>query len=75
MGAFVQNIYILLLISVPSSDMTELSEYVDDDGIRWTVERVRPNMALMNHYNCTWKARNNHFLRHTDVKVKGEYKP
>lgn len=51
---------------------SELSEYVDDDGIRWVAERKRPNISLLNHYQITWKPRNNHFLKHTDVKPKGE---
>ena len=47
------------------------SEFTDDEGIKWTREKRRPNISLMNHYNCTWKAKNNHFYRRTDVKVKG----
>ncbi len=49
----------------------EMTDYTDDEGVRWVVERKRPNIALLNHYQCTWKPKNNHFLRHTDVKPKG----
>ncbi|KAK3095256.1 hypothetical protein FSP39_012272 [Pinctada imbricata] len=50
-------------------------EYVDDDGIRWTVEKCRPNVSLMNFYNLSWKSRNNHFQRYGDVKSKEERRP
>jgi len=45
---------------------------VDDDGVRWTLEKNRPNVSLLNFYNISWKSRNNHFQRYTDVKPKGE---
>lgn len=48
------------------------SEYVDDEGVRWTLEKNRPNISLLNFYNFTWKSRNNHFQRYTDVKPKGK---
>ncbi len=47
-------------------------EYVDEEGVRWVAQRPRPNISLMNHYQCTWKPRNNHFLRYQDVKPKGK---
>ena len=50
------------------------SEYVDDDGIRWTLEKNRSPVTLMGFYNISWKPRNNHFQRYTDVKQKGEMK-
>ncbi|XP_022287844.1 uncharacterized protein LOC111100364 isoform X2 [Crassostrea virginica] len=50
-------------------------EYVDDEGIRWTIEKCRPNVNLMNFYNISWKSRNNHFNRHTDIKPKEERRP
>ena len=46
---------------------------MDDEGIRWTIEKCRPNVNLMNFYNISWKSRNNHFNRHTDIKPKGMY--
>jgi hypothetical protein len=49
-----------------------IPEYVDDDGVRWTLEKNRPNVSLLNFYNISWKSRNNHFQRYTDVKPKGE---
>lgn len=49
-------------------------EFVDEEGVRWTVEKCRPNVSLMNFYNISWKPRNNHFNRHTDIKPKGVYK-
>lgn len=49
----------------------EPREYTDEEGVRWVTEKKRPNIALLNHYQCTWKPKNNHFLRHTDVKPKG----
>ncbi len=52
--------------------LPELEEYVDDEGVRWVRDRKRPPVSLMNHYNCTWKAQNNHFQKYSDVKVKGE---
>ncbi|XP_060558015.1 histone deacetylase complex subunit SAP130-A-like isoform X2 [Ruditapes philippinarum] len=50
-------------------------EYVDDEGIRWTLEKCRPGVALLNYYNISWKPRNNHFNRYTDVKPKDERRP
>lgn len=50
-------------------------EYVDDEGIRWTIEKCRPNVSLMNFYSISWKPRNNHFNRHTDIKPKEERRP
>ncbi|XP_062609717.1 histone deacetylase complex subunit SAP130-like isoform X1 [Saccostrea cucullata] len=50
-------------------------EYVDDEGVRWTVEKCRPNISLMNFYNISWKPRNNHFNRHTEIKPKEERRP
>jgi len=47
-------------------------EYIDDEGIRWTLEKCRPSVALINFYNISWKPRNNHFNRYTDVKPKGK---
>ena len=51
-----------------------LSEYVDDDGVRWSLEKNRSPVTLMGFYNISWKPRNNHFQRYTDVKQKGEIK-
>ena len=48
-------------------------EYIDEEGVRWVAQRPRPNISLMNHYQCTWKPRNNHFLRYQDVKPKGKF--
>lgn len=50
-------------------------EYVDEDGIRWTLDKVRPNISLLNFYNISWKPKHNHFLRYTDVKPKEERRP
>lgn len=50
-------------------------EYVDDEGIRWTLEKNRPNISLLNFYNISWKSRNNHFQRYSDVKPKDERRP
>lgn len=50
-------------------------EYVDDEGIRWTIEKCRPSVSLMNFYSISWKPRNNHFNRHTDIKPKEERRP
>ena len=47
------------------------TEFVDDDGIRWTLEKNRSPVTLMGFYNISWKPKNNHFLRYTDVKPKG----
>ena len=50
----------------------DIKEFVDEEGIRWTREKRRPPINLLNHYVCSWKTRNNHFLRYSDVKPKGE---
>ncbi|KAJ8310720.1 hypothetical protein KUTeg_012585 [Tegillarca granosa] len=50
-------------------------EYVDEDGVRWTLDKVRPNISLLNFYNISWKPKHNHFLRYTDVKPKEERRP
>ena len=51
---------------------TELQEFIDEEGVRWVREKKRPPIALLSHYQCSWKPKNNHFLRHTDVKPKGQ---
>ncbi|KAK6195103.1 hypothetical protein SNE40_000595 [Patella caerulea] len=50
----------------------EKTDFVDEDGVRWTTDRCKPNISLLNFYNITWKARNNHFQKATDVKQKEE---
>ncbi|XP_013393499.1 histone deacetylase complex subunit SAP130-like [Lingula anatina] len=50
-------------------------EYTDEEGVRWVAMRKRNTVTLMNSYHCTWKARNNHFLRASDVKPKDERRP
>ncbi|KAE8742291.1 hypothetical protein FOCC_FOCC012170 [Frankliniella occidentalis] len=35
----------------------------------------RPNISLLSTYRYSWKSRNNHFLRHSDVKPKDERRP
>jgi histone deacetylase complex subunit SAP130 len=35
----------------------------------------RPRVSLINSYRQTWKARNHHFTRYTDVKLKDERRP
>ncbi|ESP04847.1 hypothetical protein LOTGIDRAFT_109548, partial [Lottia gigantea] len=50
-------------------------EYVDEEGVRWTTDRCKPHISLLNFYNLTWKARNNHFLKASDVKPKEERRP
>ncbi|KAK2706491.1 histone deacetylase complex subunit SAP130-like [Artemia franciscana] len=34
-----------------------------------------PRMSILESLNMTWKPRNNHFLRYSDVKVKDEKRP
>lgn len=50
-------------------------EYVDEEGIRWALEKNRSPVTLMGFYNISWKPRNNHFQRATDVKQKEERRP
>lgn len=35
----------------------------------------RPNISLLSSYRYSWKSRNNHFLRHSDVRPKDERRP
>lgn len=35
----------------------------------------RPNISLLSTYRYSWKSRNNHFLRHSDVRPKDERRP
>jgi len=35
----------------------------------------KPRLSLINSYRHTWKSRHNHFLRHSDVKVKEDRRP
>lgn len=35
----------------------------------------RPNISLINSYRHTWKSRQNHYLRYSDVKPKDERRP
>lgn len=62
-------------IDIKDEDFEFKDEYVDDDGVRWTLEKNRPNVSLLNFYNISWKSRNNHFQRYTDVKPKDERRP
>lgn len=50
-------------------------EYIDDEGIRWTVEKTHSGYSLLNFYNISWKPKNNHFIRYIDVKAKDERRP
>lgn len=34
-----------------------------------------PRISLLNSYRHTWRSRHNHFLRHSDVKVKEDRRP
>ena len=47
------------------------SEYIDEEGVRWTRERTKPTMSIMSDYSVNWKPRYNHFQRHNDVRPKG----
>ncbi|XP_064638401.1 histone deacetylase complex subunit SAP130-like [Lineus longissimus] len=49
--------------------------FIDDEGTRWVNMRRRNQVALLNFYSCTWKAKNNHFYRQADVKIKDERRP
>lgn len=35
----------------------------------------RPRVSLLSSYRQSWKARNHHFVRYTDVKLKDERRP
>jgi histone deacetylase complex subunit SAP130 len=35
----------------------------------------KPHMSLLNSYRHTWKSRHNHFLRHSDVRPRGDSSP
>jgi len=37
--------------------------------------RDKPHMSLLNSYRHTWKSRHNHFLRHSDVRPRGDSSP
>lgn len=37
--------------------------------------RDKPHMSLLNSYRHTWKSRHNHFLRHSDVRPRGDANP
>lgn len=45
-------------------------EYTDEEGVRWTTEKLRTKLSLLKCYVRTWKVRANHFERHSDVKCK-----
>ncbi|OWF39813.1 histone deacetylase complex subunit SAP130-A-like isoform X2 [Mizuhopecten yessoensis] len=61
---------------VPDPVKNEMKdEYVDDEGVRWTIEKTKPSLSLLNFYNISWKSKNNHFNRYTDVKPKDERRP
>ena len=48
------------------------SEFIDEDGVRWTRERTKPTMSIMSDYAFNWKPKYNHFQRHSDVRPKGQ---
>ena len=49
-----------------------ISNEANNNNISVTINK--PSMVLMNSYRQTWKARHNHFTRHSDVRPKEEKK-
>ncbi|XP_077555141.1 uncharacterized protein LOC144169707 isoform X4 [Haemaphysalis longicornis] len=49
-------------------------EYSRGDEIKCVAFCKRPSMSLLTSYSHSWKTRQNHFVRHTDVKPKDDKK-
>ena len=49
-------------------------EYTDEEGVRWVLEKPKPNFMLITPDCINNKSKHNHFIRHTDVKPKGKTK-
>lgn len=51
-----------------------IKEYSRGDEIKCVAFCKRPSMSLLTSYSHSWKTRQNHFVRHTDVKPKDDKK-
>ena len=45
--------------------------YVASNGVTWTSKKNRSKIAITKCYKTTWKPRNNHYVRYSDIKTKG----
>ncbi|CAF0861354.1 unnamed protein product [Brachionus calyciflorus] len=43
--------------------------FVDRDGIRWTTKRQRSQFSISKLYKPTWKPKQNHFVKYSDVNI------
>jgi histone deacetylase complex subunit SAP130 len=57
--------------------MMKLSNPIDiaDEPKEMVTVLKRPRVSLMSSYRQSWKARNHHFVRYSDVKLKDERRP
>ncbi|XP_059419792.1 histone deacetylase complex subunit SAP130-like [Carassius carassius] len=49
-------------------------EYIDEEGVRYVPNRVRPPITLLRHYRNPWKSAYHHFQRYSDIRVKEDKK-
>ncbi|XP_059096732.1 histone deacetylase complex subunit SAP130-A-like isoform X2 [Tigriopus californicus] len=47
----------------------------NNESVALAFKIKKPEISLINSYRHTWRSRNNHFLRYTDVKPKDEKHP
>ena len=57
--------------------MMKLSNPIDiaDEPKEMVTVLKRPRVSLMSSYRQSWKARNHHFVRYSNVKLKDERRP
>lgn len=48
--------------------------YVASNGVTWTSKKNRSRIAISKCYKTTWKPRNHHYLRYSDIKIKDKAK-
>lgn len=45
--------------------------YVASNGVTWTSKKNRSRFAITKCYKTTWKPRSHHYVRYSDIKMKG----
>ena len=45
--------------------------YISSNGLSWSAKKCKPAAILNKVYKTNWKARSYHYLRYSDIKVKG----
>lgn len=47
--------------------------YVASNGVTWTSKKNRSRIAITKCYKTSWKPRSHHYVRYSDIKMKGMF--